>query len=86
MRSICIFVVISTQMKNGVAGVPPPSQALEVTPAADGFVTSYMGTKGGRTRRSPIDREQAAAVVHRAIDWAQESRGTLIASRISKRI
>jgi len=47
--------------------------------AADGSVTVMHGTKGGRTRQSPpIDRERAAAVVRRAIDWMQNSRGRLV--------
>ena len=48
-------------------------------PAGDGYVTIIHGTKGGKTRRSPpLDRERAADLVRRAIDFSRQHRGRLV--------
>jgi len=48
-------------------------------PLSDGYVTIIHGTKGGKTRRSPpLDRERAADLVRRAIEFSRQHRGRLV--------
>ncbi|NML99662.1 hypothetical protein HHL24_17180 [Paraburkholderia sp. RP-4-7] len=48
-------------------------------PIGDGFVTVLHGTKGGKTRRGPpLDRERAAEIVRRAMEFSRQHRGRLV--------
>lgn len=48
-------------------------------PVSDGFVTVIHGTKGGKTRRCPpLDRERAADVIERAVEFCGQHRGKLV--------